>query len=82
MSSGAPGFQITPLFRTLLLSGRRAKGHEQFHGLVLAIGWWQGGSDVHYLVSDESQPAPIWVEQSEVEGQSWFAGRGSQVDAQ
>ncbi len=83
-----PEFNVVPLNKTLLVEGTGRK--ESFRGLVIAIGWFEeeGGRrraigapappDVHYLVSDESKPAPIWAEARHITSQQWFpaAGRG------
>ena len=80
-----PEFNVVPINKTLLVEGSGRK--ERFRGLVIAIGWYEesgaggprrrtGGSpappDVHYLVSDESKPAPIWAEARHVTSQQWF----------
>jgi hypothetical protein len=80
-----PEFNVVPLTKTLLVEGVGRK--EPFRGLVIAIGWYEdpgpapmrrkgvGGQappDLHYLVSDESKPAPIWTEARHVTSQQWF----------
>lgn len=79
-----PEFNVVPVNKTLLVEGTGRK--ENFRGLVIAIGWFEdagagarrkgvGGQappDVHYLVSDESKPAPIWAEARHVTSQQWF----------
>jgi hypothetical protein len=77
-------FNVVPVNRMLLVEGRSQR--EPFRGIVLAIGWRPdedrgprrrtqiGDSvpDLHYLVSDESKPAPIWVEAGQLSSQQWF----------
>src|SRR2546423_15268117 len=79
-----PDFQVVPLSKTLLVEGRGRR--DSFRGLVIAIGWWQqgGGSgrssfgggaagpELHYLISDQTKPAPIWVEGRQLTSQRWF----------
>ena len=80
-----PEFQVVPLSKTLLVEGRGRR--DSFRGLVLAIGWWEGsggaasgrsfgggsvGPELHYLVSDQTKPAPIWVEARQLTSQRWF----------
>lgn len=80
-----PDFHVVPINKTLLVEGAGRK--ESFRGLVLAIGWYedegaagarrravgaQSPPDIHYLVSDESKPAPIWAEARHVTSQQWF----------
>jgi hypothetical protein len=79
-----PEFNVSPLFKTLVVEGRGRR--ESFRGLVLAVGWWEsagGGSsggwgagggtpELHYLVSDQAKPAPIWVEARQLTSQRWF----------
>jgi hypothetical protein len=80
-----PDFNVVPMNKTLLVEGAGRK--EPFRGLVIAIGWFEdqgaagarrksvGGSappDIHYLVSDESKPAPIWAEARHITSQQWF----------
>jgi hypothetical protein len=79
-----PDFQVVPLSKTLLVEGRGRR--DSFRGLVLAIGWWEGsggagrssfggggvGPELHYLVSDQTKPAPIWVEARQLTSQRWF----------
>lgn len=81
-----PDFQVVPLSKTLLVEGRGRR--DSFRGLVLAIGWWEsaggggsgrasfgsgaGGPELHYLVSDQTKPAPIWVEGRQLTSQRWF----------
>jgi hypothetical protein len=80
-----PDFNVVPVNRMLLVEGRSQR--ESFRGIVLAIGWRTGedqgprrrgqiGDDsppeLHYLVSDESKAAPIWVEAGNLSSQQWF----------
>lgn len=79
-----PEFNVVPLNKTLLVEGTGRK--EPFRGLVIAIGWYEDQAaagrrkglgaaappDVHYLVSDESKPAPIWAEARHITSQQWF----------
>ena len=78
-----PDFNVVPVNRMLLVEGRSQR--DSFRGIVLAIGWRtekdaprrrsQIGDEVpemHYLVSDESKPAPIWVEAGQLSSQQWF----------
>jgi hypothetical protein len=80
-----PDFNVVPMNKTLLVEGAGRK--EPFRGLVIAIGWFEdqgaagvrrksvGASappDIHYLVSDESKPAPIWAEARHITSQQWF----------
>ena len=79
-----PEFNVVPINKTLLVEGTGRR--EAFRGLVIAIGWYEesgGGArrragggpappDVHYLVSDESKPAPIWAEARHITSQQWF----------
>ena len=80
-----PDFQVVPLSKTLLVEGRGRR--DSFRGLVLAVGWWEGsagagagrsfgggsvGPELHYLVSDQTKPAPIWVEARQLTSQRWF----------
>ena len=80
-----PEFNVVPMNKTLLVEGTGRK--ESFRGLVIAIGWFDdqgaagqrrkalggaGPPDVHYLVSDESKPAPIWTEARYITSQQWF----------
>ena len=79
-----PDFNVVPVNRMLLVEGRSQR--DSFRGIVLAIGWRteeDGGSrhrsqigdampEMHYLVSDESKPAPIWVEAGQLTSQQWF----------
>ncbi|MDX6671165.1 MAG: hypothetical protein QOI91_1528 [Solirubrobacteraceae bacterium] len=80
-----PDFNVVPMNKTLLVEGAGRK--EPFRGLVIAIGWYEdqvgagvrrksvGGNpppDLHYLVSDESKPAPIWAEARHITSQQWF----------
>jgi hypothetical protein len=78
-------FNIVPVNRMLLVEGRSQR--DSFRGIVLAIGWraeedraarrraaipGEALPDLHYLVSDESKPAPIWVEAAQLSSQQWF----------
>jgi hypothetical protein len=81
-----PDFNVVPVFKTLLVEGQSRR--ETFRGLVLAMGWWEtepgggaaggwggGGTatpELHYLVSDQAKPAPIWVEARQLTSQRWF----------
>ena len=80
-----PEFTVVPINKTLLVEGSGRK--ESFRGLVLAIGWYedegaagarrravgsQSPPDIQYLVSDESKPAPMWVEARHITSQQWF----------
>ncbi len=79
-----PDFNVVPVNRMLLVEGRSQR--DSFRGIVLALGWREddgGGQrrrsglgdsapDLLYLVSDESKPAPIWVEASQLSSQQWF----------
>ena len=81
-----PDFQVVPLSKTLLVEGRGRR--DSFRGLVLAIGWAEGpggggggrssfggggvGPELHYLVSDQTKPAPVWVEARQLTSQRWF----------
>jgi hypothetical protein len=77
-------FNVAPVNRMLLVEGRSQR--DSFRGIVLAIGWHseddrgprrrsaigEAMPDLHYLVSDESKPAPIWVEAAQLSSQQWF----------
>jgi hypothetical protein len=78
-------FNVAPMNKTLLVEGTGRK--ESFRGLVIAVGWYddqgaagvrrkavgaQGPPELHYLVSDESKPAPIWAEARHITSQQWF----------
>jgi hypothetical protein len=79
-----PDFNVVPVNRMLLVEGRSQR--DSFRGIVLAIGWRSDEDrgprrratigdtlpDLHYLVSDESKPAPIWVEAGQLSSQQWF----------
>jgi len=79
-----PDFNVVPVNRMLLVEGRSQR--DSFRGIVLALGWRTeedagprrrsqiGDSmpEMHYLVSDESKPAPIWVEAGQLSSQQWF----------
>ena len=79
-----PDFNVVPVNRMLLVEGRSQR--DSFRGIVLALGWRteeDAGSrrrsqigdsmpEMHYLVSDESKPAPIWVEAGQLSSQQWF----------
>jgi hypothetical protein len=79
-----PDFNVVPVTRMLLVEGRSQR--EAFRGIVLAIGWREDEDrasrrrsqivdtmpEMHYLVSDESKPAPIWVEAEQLSSQQWF----------
>jgi hypothetical protein len=88
-----PEFNVVPLTKTLLVEGESRR--ERFRGLVLAVGWSEEPAppgaprrrtgpgvqppEMHYLVSDESKPAPMWVEARQITSQHWFPavpGRG------
>jgi hypothetical protein len=81
----AERFTLAPISRTLFVEGQ-ARGDE-VRGLVVAVGWWEedvepkgrrsGAAarpmpDLHYLVTDESKPAPVWVEGRQLTSQQWF----------
>jgi hypothetical protein len=76
-------FNVVPVNRMLLVEGRSQR--DSFRGIVLAIGWRSDDQgqrrrqqigetlpDLHYLVSDESKSAPIWVEAGQLSSQQWF----------
>ena len=79
-----PDFNVVPVNRMLLVEGRSQR--ESFRGIVLAIGWRTGDErgprrrgqigdappELHYLVSDESKAAPLWVEGGDLSSQQWF----------
>src|SRR5438445_13379160 len=80
-----PEFHVAPLSKTLLVEGGDRR--ESFRGLVLAIGWWDAGGtqarprwsgsgpsgpDLQYLVSDQTRPAPFWVDARQLTSQRWF----------
>jgi hypothetical protein len=79
-----PDFNVVPVNRMLLVEGRSQR--DSFRGIVLAVGWRveeEGGPrrrsqigdsmpEMHYLVSDESKPAPIWVDAGQLSSQQWF----------
>ena len=78
-----PDFNVVPVNRMLLVEGRSQR--DTFRGIVLALGWrteedaprrrsqiGDGVPEMHYLVSDESKPAPIWVEAGQLSSQQWF----------
>lgn len=77
-------FLVVPISRTILVEGRGRR--DEVRGLVLAVGYWQPADDasrrrsgtvpdvpeLQYLVSDESKPAPVWVEARHLTSQQWF----------
>jgi len=80
-------FHVVPLSKTLLVEGRGrretfrglvlaigwwesaggagAPGRSSFGGAA-------GGPELHYLVSDQTKSAPIWVEGRQLTSQRWF----------
>lgn len=79
-----PDFNVVPVTRMLLVEGRSQR--DTFRGIVLAVGWradddrgprrraqiGESAPELLYLVSDESKPAPIWVEAGQLRSQQWF----------
>jgi hypothetical protein len=81
-------FQVVPMTKTLLVEGRsRREGFRGlvlavgwWSGPPAASaapsgprrGVGQQVPELHYLVSDQSKPAPIWVEGRHVSSQRWF----------
>jgi hypothetical protein len=77
-------FTVVPVTRMLLVEGRSQR--DTFRGIVLAIGWraeedrgprrrtqiGESAPELLYLVSDESKPAPVWVEAAQLSSQQWF----------
>jgi hypothetical protein len=81
-------FQVVPLTKTLLVEGRSRSEAFRGLVLALGWwsgppaataapsgprrGVGQQAPELHYLVSDQSKPAPIWVESRHVTSQRWF----------
>jgi hypothetical protein len=82
-----PDFNVVPLFKTLLVEGHGRRDSFRGLVLAVgwwetapgggAPGAWGGAGgtampELHYLVSDQAKPAPIWVEGRQLTSQRWF----------
>jgi hypothetical protein len=80
-------FHVVALSKTLLVEGRGRREsfrglvlavgwRDPADESVASAGWGgaaaKGAPDLHYLVSDQTKPAPIWVAGSQVTSQRWF----------
>ena len=58
-----PGLALHPIARPLLIDAG-----DEGRGWAIAFGW--SGTAMYYLISDPNQPAPIWVEDSQIQSNS------------